>query len=88
MKDHMSPHLNALANLITLLLLAPGVVLAAPEIPAEPPSAQALAQPTTEQANPQNSLGSSQEAATNQPADSQAQRDEEFKKLVTNVRLV
>ena len=88
MKDHMSPCLNALVNMIAFLLMAPGVVLAAPESPAEPPTTQALAQPTTEQANPQNSLGSSQEAATNQPADSQAQRDEEFKKLVTNVRLV
>ena len=88
MKDHMSPHLNALANLITLLLLAPGVVLAAPEIPAEPPSAQALAQPTTEQANPQTPLESPQGAVTSPPADSQAQRDEEFKKLVTNVRLI
>ena len=88
MKDHMSPCLNALANLITFLLLAPGTILAAPEIPAEPPSAQAQAQPTTEQANPQTPLESPQEAATNQPADSQAQRDEEFKKLVTNVTLV
>ena len=87
-KDHTSPCFNAVANLITFLLLAPGTILAAPEIPAEPPTAKAPAKPTTEQANPQTPLVSPQEAVTSPPADSQAQRDENFKKLVTNVRLV
>ena len=81
-KDHTSPCFNAVANLITFLLLAPGTIMAAPE----PPTPEA--QPASKPANPQTPLESPQEAVTSPPADSQAQRDENFKKLVTNVRLV
>ena len=81
-KDRTSPCFNALANLITFLLLAPGTILAAPE----PPTPEA--QPASKPANPQTPLESPQGAVTSPPADSQAQRDEEFKKLVTNVRLI
>ena len=83
-KNPASFWFTALATLLTF----PGTILAAPVSPAEPPTAQAQAKPTTEQANPQTPLVSPQEAVTSPPADSQAQRDENFKKLVTNVRLV
>ena len=82
MKDYTSPCFNAVANLITFLLLAPGTILAAPE----PPTPEA--QPTSKPANPEVAVESSQEEATGQPTQTIAERDEEFKKLVTNVRLV
>lgn len=81
-KDYTSPCFNAVANLITFLLLAPGTILAAPE----PPTPEA--QPTCKPANPGVAVESSQEEATSQPTQTTAERDEEFKKLVTNVRLV
>ena len=87
-KDRTSPCFNALTTLLAFLLLAQGTILAAPEIPAEPPTAQAQAKPTTEQADPQTPLESSHEAASGHPKQTIAQRDENFKKLVTNVRLV
>jgi hypothetical protein len=84
MKDHTSPCFNAVANLITVLLLAPGTILAAPD----PPKAQAPAKPTSKPANPEVAVESPQEEATGQPTQVAAERDQEFKKLVTNVRLV
>jgi hypothetical protein len=38
-KEPVSPCLNALANMITFLLVARGMILAATESPVEPPSA-------------------------------------------------
>ncbi len=81
-KDHTSPCFNAVANLIAFLLLAPGTILAAPE----PPTPDA--QPASKPANPEVAVESPQEDATGQPKQTIAQRDENFKKLVTNVRLV
>lgn len=80
--------LTALAAALAILLTAPGTILAAPESPGQQPTGQASVQPTTEQASPEAPEESPQEAATSQPAPSPAERDEEFKKLVTNVRLV
>jgi hypothetical protein len=72
------------------LLMAPGIGVAAPESPLGSGTAPGQAQPPTKPTSPQ--------AATQipvappgkpQPApDQTAQRDDEFKKLVTNVRLV
>jgi hypothetical protein len=72
------------------LLMASGTILAAPESPAEKPAAKAQTQPPTEPTRPQTATQSPGEPAGKpQPApDQPAQRDEEFKKLVTNVRLV
>jgi hypothetical protein len=89
-KEPVSPCLNALASMIALLLAAPGTMLVAHESPAEPPTTEIStpSQPTTGPASPQAPAESPQEAAASQPAPSPAQRDEDFKKLVTNVRLV
>ena len=72
------------------LLMASGTILAAPESPAEKPAAKAQTQPPTEPTRPETAAQSPVDPAGNtQPApDQPAQRDEEFKKLVTNVRLV
>jgi len=67
--------------------MAPGTILAVPDSPAEQPTTQVPAQPTTETASPEAPVESPHEAVTSLPADPQAQRDENFKKLVTNVRL-
>ena len=85
-KEFTPPCLISLANALAFLLLAPGTILAVPENPAEPPTAQP--QPTSKPANPGVAVGSPQEDATSPPAPSAAERDGEFKKLVTNVRLV
>jgi hypothetical protein len=72
------------------LLIASGTILAAPESPVEPGAAQGQAQPPTEPTRPEIATQSPVDPSDNpQPApDNTAQRDEEFKKLVTNVRLV
>jgi len=62
------------ASLLAALLVAPGTCRAEPGTPGEPPPGQA--QPSTEPTGPQ--------AAASTPA----QRDEAFKSLVTNVRLI
>jgi len=91
-KEHVSPCLTALASMIACLVMAPGTMLVAHESPAEPPTTEisTLSQPTTEPASPQAPAESPQKAAPSRPTPDQtpAQRDEEFKKLVTNVRLV
>jgi hypothetical protein len=63
-------------SLLAALLVASGTILAAPESPLEAPAAKGQAQPTNEPTQPQDI------------APIPAQRDEEFKKLVTNIRLV
>jgi hypothetical protein len=70
--------------------MASGTILAAPESPAEKPVAQGHAQPPAEPTRPETAAQSPVDPAGNtQPApDQPAQRDDEFKKLVTNVRLV
>lgn len=65
---------NPLACLLAALLLAPGSLLADSESPGDPPPSQA-------QARPANEPGVRQGDAT------PAERDEAFKKLVTNVKL-
>lgn len=73
-----------------LLLMASGFVLAAPESPAEPGHAQDQAQPRSEPTRPERATQSPVAPAEKpQPdPDQTARRDEAFKKLVTNVRLV
>jgi hypothetical protein len=77
------------AALATLLIFS-GIVLAAPESPLEPGAAQGQAQPPTEPTRPETATQSPVDQAGNtQPTpDQPAPRDDEFKKLVTNVRLV
>ncbi len=77
------------AALVTLFIFS-GIVLAAPESPAEPGPAKAQAEPPTEPTRPETATQSPVAPPGNpQPApDQPAQSDEEFKKLVTNVRLV
>jgi hypothetical protein len=71
------------------LLIASGTILAAPESPLEPGASQGQAQPPTEPTRPETATQSPVDAAgKTQPApDQTAQRDEDFKTLVTNVRL-
>jgi hypothetical protein len=71
------------------LFVASGIVLAAPKSPVEPGAsqgeAQAPAEPTRQPTGAQSPVSP---AGKPQPAPGQtAQRDEDFKKLVTNVRL-
>jgi hypothetical protein len=75
---------------LATLLMASGFVLAAPESPAEPGAAKAQTQPPTEPTRPETATQSPIDQAGNtQPTpDQPAQRDDEFKKLVTNIRLV
>jgi len=75
---------------LAVLLLISGFVLAAPESPVEPGFAPGQAQPPTEPTRPETATqGPVAPAGETQPApDEPAQRDDEFKKLVTNVRLV
>jgi len=77
------------AALATLLAFS-GTILAAPESPVEPGAAQGQAQPTTEPTAPEIASQSPLAPSGNPQSapDQTAQRDEEFKKLVTNVRLV
>jgi len=72
------------------LLIASGTILAAPDSPLEPGASQGQAQPPTEPTAPETATQSPvAPSGKTQPApDQPAQRDEEFKKLVTNVRLV
>lgn len=79
---------TALAAALATLLMAPGTNLAAQASPAEPPTGQAGARSTSEPASPEAPVESQHEAAASKPAPTPAQRDEEFKKLVTTVRLV
>jgi len=73
---------------LAALLTASGIVLAAADSPVQPPAFQA--QPPSEPTRPETATQSPVDPAGNpQPApDQTAQRDEDFKKLVTNVRLV
>jgi hypothetical protein len=75
---------------LALLLIASGTILAAPENPVQPPAFQAQAQPPSEPTRPETATQSPVGPAGNtQPApDQPTQRDEHFRKLVTNVRLV
>jgi hypothetical protein len=72
------------------LLIFSGIVLAAPESPVEPVAAKAQTQPPSEPTRAETATQSPVDQAGNtQPTpDQPAQRDDEFKKLVTNVRLV
>jgi hypothetical protein len=79
---------TTLAAALAILLTAPGTRLAAQESPAEPPPSQAPAQPTNEPASPETPVKSPHEAATSKPGPTPAERDQEFKKLVTNVKLM
>jgi hypothetical protein len=79
---------TALVAALAILLPDPGTRLASQESPAEPPTGQAGAKPPSEPASPETPVKSPPEAAASKPAPTPAQRDEEFKKLVTNVRLV
>jgi hypothetical protein len=78
-----------LASMATLLIFS-GIVLAAPESPVEPVAAKAQTQPPSEPTRAETATQSPVDQAGNtQPTpDQPAQRDDEFKKLVTNVRLV
>jgi hypothetical protein len=77
------------APLATLLAFS-ATILAAPERPVEPGAAQGQAQRPTEPTRPEIATQSPVDPSGNpQPApDQTAQRDEDFKKLVANVRLV
>jgi len=73
------------------LLIAPGIVMAAPESPIGSGTAQA--RPSTKPTGPEATAESPERRpgttpTPQQPGDAQAQRDDEFKKLVTNARLV
>jgi hypothetical protein len=78
-----------LAALAALLMFS-GFALAAPDSPAEPGAAQGQAQPPSEPTRPETATQSPVgPAGEPHPApDQPAQRDEDFKKLITNVRLV
>ena len=91
----MSPPVNnavlsCILALATALasLMAPGTIPAANESPAEPPTGQVIAQPPTKPASPESPAGILQEAAKGKPGPTPAERDAEFRKMVTNVRLV
>jgi hypothetical protein len=77
------------APLATLLAFS-GTILAAPESPGEPGPAIGQAQPPAEPTAPETATQSPVDPSGNPQSapDQPAQRDEVFKKLVTNVRLV
>ncbi|MEX1077072.1 MAG: hypothetical protein WED27_11580 [Pirellulales bacterium] len=79
------PCIFALATALATLLMAPGTNLAANESPAEPPTGRTIAQPPPEPASPESPAGIPQEAAVGKTP---AERDADFRKMVTNVRLV
>ena len=88
MKNPAALYFTALAAALAALLMAPGTNLAAHESPAEPPTGQTIAQPTSEPASPEAPAESPHEDAASKPAPTPTERDEEFEKLVKNVRLM